>query len=150
VKTARRFPISNRRGSRSKSVARDAAATTLALLALFFTAGCKRELNVTVTGRVLKNGQPLALGPTGNVQITLVPDLPPDEHYTSRIGECDKDGNFTITNVKPGRYKIGVEQFDPNPQTDKLNGAFTAAGGKIIREVDGKEPVVIELTKPGT
>jgi len=113
-------------------------------------AGCKRETNVTVTGRVLKNGQPLAIGPTGNVQITLVPDLPPDEHYTSRIGECDKEGNFTITNVKPGRYKIGVEQFDPNPQMDKLNGAFTAAGGKITRDLDGKAPVVIELTKPGS
>ncbi len=118
--------------------------------AAMFGAGCKREANITVTGRVLKNGQPLVVGPTGNLQITLVPDLPPDEHYTSRIGECDKEGNFTITNVKPGRYKIGVEQFDPNPQTDKFNGAFAASGGKILRELDGKGPVVIELTKPGS
>lgn len=127
-----------------------AATLLLTLIAVGLSAGCKRESNVTVTGRVLKNGQPLAVGPTGNVQVTLVPDVSADEHYTSSIGECDKQGNFTIPNVKPGRYKIGVEQYDPNPQTDKLNGAFMAASGKIIRDLDGKAPVVIELTKPGS
>jgi hypothetical protein len=120
----------------------------LGISALLVLAGCNRESAVTVTGKVLKNGQPLAVGPTGNVQVTIVPDVPPDEHYTSQIAECDREGNFTIPEVKPGRYKIGVEQFDPNPQTDKLNGAFTAAGGKIVRELDGKAPVVIDVAKP--
>jgi len=136
--------------SASDSLRFQATALLLAFVAVALCTGCKRESNITVTGRVLKNGQPLAVGPTGNVQITLVPDVSADEHYTSSIGECDKQGNFTIPNVKPGRYKIGVEQFDPTPQTDKLNGAFMAAGGKIIRDLDGKAPVVIELTKPGS
>jgi hypothetical protein len=111
-------------------------------------AGCKRDNRVTVNGTVMRNGKPLAMSPTGILQVTLMPDVPEDQPYTSKIGECDKSGNFTITEVTPGKYKIGVEQFDPNPQTDKLNSAFRADTGKIKREIDGKAPLTIDLAKP--
>src|SRR5688572_12052912 len=117
------------------------------LLVALFT-GCGPPPNVTVTGTVLKDGKPLVVGPTGVLQVTLMPDVGPDEEYTSKIGECDREGKFTITDVPPGKYKVGVEQFDPTPQVDKLNGVFHPGAGKIKREIDGKAPLEIDLAKP--
>jgi len=119
-----------------------------AVLAIFH--GCESKPRaVTVTGSVLRGGQPLAVSKTGYVQIILQPDVGADEQYTTREGRCEMDGTFKIVEVPPGRYKIGVEHLDPNPQIDKLNGAFRAGESKIIREIDGKAPIHIDLAKPG-
>lgn len=110
--------------------------------------GCGPPPNITVTGTVLRDGKPLTVGPTGVLQVTLMPDVGPDEDYTSKIGECNREGHFTIGDVPPGKYKVGVEQFDPTPQVDKLNGAFHAGSSKIKRDLDGKAPLAIDLAKP--
>jgi len=121
------------------------AVLTGLLTASLIFASCNQKKLVTVTGSVLRNGQPLVCSSTGYVQITLVPDVGADEAYTTRVGRCEKDGSFEIPEVPPGKYKIGVEQFDPNPQTDKLNAAFRAGDSKVIREIDGKAPLDIDL-----
>ena len=82
------------------------------------------------------------------LQVTLRPDVGPDEDYTSKIGECDREGKFTITDVAPGNYKVGIEQFDPTPQVDKLNGVFHPSSSKIKRTIDGQAPLAIDLAKP--
>jgi hypothetical protein len=110
--------------------------------------GCNRNRNVTVTGTVLRNGQPIPLSRTGVVQITLMPDVGPDEPYTTYVGRADEAGKFEIYEVAPGRYKIGIEQLDPNPQTDKLNAAFAYGNSKFVRQIDGKAPINIDLAKP--
>jgi hypothetical protein len=122
----------------------------VALLALAaISPGCNRApQTVTVTGKIVRGGQPIAVGPTGYVQVMLLPDVGADEQYTTRVGRCEKDGTFVIPEVQPGKYKIGVEQLDPNPQSDKLNGAFRAGDSKIIRDVDGKTPLTIDIAKP--
>jgi hypothetical protein len=122
----------------------------VALLALAaISPGCNRGPHtVTVTGKIVRGGQPIAVGPTGYVQVMLLPDVGADEQYTTRVGRCEKDGTFVIPEVQPGKYKIGVEQLDPNPQSDKLNGAFRAGDSKIIRDVDGKTPLTIDIAKP--
>lgn len=122
----------------------------VALLALAaISPGCNRgPQTVTVTGKIVRGGQPIAVGPTGYVQVMLLPDVGADEQYTTRVGRCEKDGTFVIPEVQPGKYKIGVEQLDPTPQSDKLNGAFRAGDSKIIRDVDGKTPIEIDLAKP--
>src|SRR4249919_879703 len=100
------------------STRRTVLAVTLMILAL--PAGCNRKpRTVTITGSVLRGGQPIAVSNTGYVQIMLLPDVGADEQYTTRVGRCEKDGTFSIPEVPPGKYKIGIEQFDPNPQTDK-------------------------------
>src|SRR5689334_2392584 len=125
---------------------RHAAAVCLLTLAITFTGCGKGGKAVTVTGTVLRSGQPLALSPTGIVEVTLEPDLPPDKAFSPRLGECDKTtGKFEIREVPPGKYKVGVQQLDPNPTIDKLNGAFAARAGKFLREVDGKTPLTIDL-----
>jgi hypothetical protein len=124
-----------------------AAVGLLAVLGLFL--GCGRKANVTVKGTVVRGGQPLPVSKTGVLQVTLRPDLGEGEQYTPKVAECDRaTGQFVIPDVPPGKYKVGVEQFDPNPQTEKLNHAFTADKGKFIRDIDGKEPLVIDLAKP--
>jgi hypothetical protein len=120
----------------------------IAILPAAVVVGCGPPPNVTVTGTVMKGGKPISVGPTGVLQVTLMPDVGPDEEYTSRIGECDREGHFTITDVPPGKYKVGVEQFDPTPQVDKLNGAFQAGASKIKRDLDGKAPLEIDLARP--
>ena len=129
---------------------RNAAAMSL-LAAVILFAGCeKKSSTVTVTGTVLRNGQPLQVGPTGIIQVTLQPDLPPEQAFSPRLGEADKaTGKFEIREVPPGKYKVGVQQLDPDPTNDKLNGAFAAPTGKMTREIDGKTPLNIDLAKPG-
>jgi hypothetical protein len=127
---------------------RSVLAVTLMIFASAF--GCNQKpRTVTVTGSVLRGGQPIAVSNTGYVQIMLLPDVGADEQYTTRVGRCEKDGTFTMPEVPPGKYKIGIEQFDPNPQIDKLNGAFRAGDSKIICDVDGKTPLHFDLAKPG-
>jgi hypothetical protein len=111
--------------------------------------GCNRQANVTVTGAVVRSGQPLAVSPTGVLQVTLKPDLGDNEQFTPKTAECDRaTGKFEIRDVRPGKYKIGVQQFDPSPQVDKLNGAFLPDKSKIVRDIDGKTPLTIDLAQP--
>src|SRR4051794_29314438 len=114
------------------------AGGTCALVLVAVFVGCgKRAKTVTVTGSVVRSGQPISLGPNGYIELTLQPDLPPEAAFTPKITECDRTtGKFEVHGVVPGRYKIGVRQLDPDPINDKLKGAFIASSGKIIREID--------------
>ena len=96
----------------------------------------------------MRNGKPIPLSKTGVIQITLQPDVGPDVQFTNSVGACDSTGKFEIVEVPPGRYKVGIEVLDPTPQDDQLRGTLTANNTKIIREVDGKAPIVIDLAKP--
>jgi hypothetical protein len=118
------------------------------LAAALVACGCRKVSNVTVTGSVVRNGQPLPLSKTGIVQITLMPDVPEDQPYTNFLGEADKTGKFEIPDVPPGKYKIGIEHLDPSPQTDKLGGAFRTENPKVIRDIDGTAPLTLDLSKP--
>lgn len=117
------------------------------LAAAWLLVGCGPPPNVTATGTVVQGGQPIKLGPTGVIQITLKPDVPADKEFTTIPGRCE-NGNFTIPNVPPGKYVIGIEILDPNPMSDKLNGKLTYNYSPIKREIDGKAPLTIDVAKP--
>lgn len=111
--------------------------------------GCNSQpANVTVSGKVLEGDKPLVLSPTGVVQVTLLPDVPEGTEFTTYVGRCNPDGSFEVIDVPVGKYKIGVEQLDPTPMEDKLKGAHSVANTKIIRDIDGKSPIVVDLAKP--
>lgn len=124
--------------------------TAWLLVVVAICAGCgKKNNNINVTGSVVRNGQPLAVSKNGYVQVTIQPDIDPGKAFTPRLGECDKTtGKFEIRDVPAGRYKVGIQQFDPDPTTDKLKGAFYVETGKIVRDLDGKTPLDIDLDKP--
>jgi hypothetical protein len=118
-------------------------AFSLSLLA----AGCEPSPK-KVTGKILRDGKPIPVSATGVVQVTLIPDVAPGAQYTTYIGRCEPDGSFLVPDVKPGKYKIAIEQFDPDPQTDKLGGAYSPTKTTIVRDIDGKKPIEIDLAKP--
>jgi hypothetical protein len=128
---------------------RDLAAAWL-LVAVAVYAGCgKRQNNITVTGSIVRNGQPLPLSKNGYVEVTLQPDVDPNKAFTPRMAECDQaTGKFEIRDIPAGKYKVGIQQFDPDPTNDKLKGAFFAGTSKIVRDLDGKTPLNIDLAKP--
>ena len=97
---------------------------------------------------MLRDKKPIAVSPTGSVQGKLIPGVAAWTDYTTYPDMCDENGEFQILDFKPGKYKVAVEVFDPNPQTDKLNGAFSAANTPIRRDIDGKKPVEIDLANP--
>jgi hypothetical protein len=37
---------------------------------------------------------------------------------------------------------------DPTPRDDRLSGAFSPENTKIVRDIDGKAPLNIDLYKP--
>jgi hypothetical protein len=120
----------------------------LGACALLLT-GCGEKL-VTVKGTVLQNDKPLVVSNTGSVLVTLVPDVPPDTPHTTYPGRADPaTGNFQIDEpVRPGKYKIAVEQNDPLPGDDKLKGKFSPKNTTIVREVvDEKTHLTIDLAK---
>jgi hypothetical protein len=118
------------------------------LAAGWLAAGCGGPASVTATGSILENGKPVALSPTGVVQVTLVPNAASEADFTSYVGRTDESGKFEVQEVPPGKYKICVEVLDPTPQDDKLQGALSMHNTKIVREVDGKTPIVVDLAKP--
>jgi hypothetical protein len=116
---------------------------SLSLLAV----GCQPSAT-KITGKVVRDGKPIPLSPTGVIQVTLTPDVAPGTPFTPYIARCEPDGSFMVPEIKPGKYKIAVEQLDPDPQTDKLEGAFSKAKTPIVRDIDGKKPIEIDLAHP--
>jgi hypothetical protein len=118
------------------------------VLTLAFAGGCGQK-KVKVKGTVLKDGKPIPVSKTGHVAVILVPDAKPGAAITTYPARADEQGNFeTDVPVPVGKYKIAVQQWDPTPQVDALKGAFNQQNTKIVRQVDGKTPLTIDIAKP--
>jgi hypothetical protein len=112
---------------------------------------------VPCKGKVANAGQALQVSNpmVGWVEVTFTAigedgKAKPGEKFSAR---ADQTGAFTIPGrlgkgLTPGKYRIAVRQWDPYPQTDKLNGKFDENNTKITREV-GKGDLDIDLSKPG-
>jgi hypothetical protein len=105
--------------------------------------GCSGPGKVTVKGTVHDKGQPVKLSKTGRIQVTLVPVG--KEHYTTYLASVGSDGSFKISDVPVGKYRVAIEQWDPDPQHDKLKGVYSVQNSKIIRDVDGQKSLDIDL-----
>jgi hypothetical protein len=128
---------------------RSQAAACALLACSMFICGCGPASNVTVIGTVLRGDKPIPVSKTGNIMVTLKPDVVEDAQFTTYVGYCDPaNGQFEIPAVPPGDYIVGIEQWDPNPMSDKLQGKFSYANSKFKRKIDGKAPLTIDLAKP--
>lgn len=119
----------------------------LPLLLALAVLGCAPG-KVKVTGKVLHNGKPLSVSKTGYVQVKLIPAVEPGQPYTSLPTRAADDGTFEFPAVMPGRYRIAVEQFDPTPQQDKLQGKFSEKATPLVRTINGSAPLTLDLAKP--
>src|SRR5437588_8605376 len=113
-------------------------------LALAAAPGCGSG-KIKVTGKVTKAGTPL-VSTTGHVQVKLLP-AEAKENYTTYPAVVNPDGTFEIPDVPPGKYKVAVEQQD-TPMSDGLGGMFNDQSTKIVRDIDGRAPLNIDVSKP--
>lgn len=129
-------------------------ATLVALVAFAF-AGCQQNtgpVTVPLQGSLLMNGQPLEVKGReiglGQVALDFIPvddTGPAPQTFGVQAGI---DGKFSFPGgIKPGKYKVAVYQWDPYPMVDKLQGAYSKERTPIVREVDGKSPIDIDLAK---
>jgi len=111
-----------------------------------------------VSGELTKGGQPLEVSGrevgTGRVVVEFY-QLKDDGSVSTDPFEAEvaPDGSFQVAGLKgrgipPGKYKIAVRQWDPYPQTDRLNGAFSRDQTPLVRQVESGKPLVIDLDKP--
>jgi hypothetical protein len=116
--------------------------------------GSKQEPAVRAKGRILMNGKPLAVSPQnrevgiGYVRVEfyrLGPDGKPQDPPEGMV--VDENGYFELMGrgIPPGKYRIAVYHYDPD---DKLGGRFDKDHSPIVREVTGKEDLIIDLATP--
>jgi hypothetical protein len=114
-------------------------------------AGCHSgPAKVDVTGKVTNKGELLKVGKQGVIQVIfyLYPDVKEGNPVTGHPAKVNKEtGTFDIKGLPVGKYLIAVEQFDPYPRTDLLEGAFDRKNSPIVRDVTGQEPIDIDLAK---
>ena len=136
----------------------------IAILAMAAILGCSRsssgikETAVPVKGRVTNAGQPLKISNpmVGWVEVAFIEMK--GEGKEAKAGEIftthsDESGAFAVAGrlgngLTPGKYRIAVHQWDPFPQTDKLGGKFGEKSTRIVREVTGKEEILIDVSRP--
>lgn len=141
------------------------------VLVLALTAACTAILGcgsgnpsegevVIVRGKVTNAGQPLKVAHAdvgaGWVQVVFVKDAGQgaaagaDQTYSTKADEAgafELKGRFG-NGIPPGKYRIAVRQWDPYPNKDGLQGKFSEQQTPIVREVDGKTPLEIDVSKP--
>jgi hypothetical protein len=109
-----------------------------------------------VKGRVIKNGEPLALEAEERLEITFFPDqksgLPPGLMFT---GVTQSDGTFEVAGprgmgIPRGKYRIAVALLtvDANGKvSDKFQEAFSPANAPFEQEVMEYVDVVLDVGK---
>jgi hypothetical protein len=108
-------------------------------------AGCGK---VTVKGRILKGGKPIEISQKGMAHVSFYPSNrkesdPPS--YSSSLNR--EDGTFEIKDIPKGEYHVGVGINDPYPGADQLRGRYDGKESNIVRQVNGKDEIVIDLEK---
>jgi len=115
---------------------------------------------VVVRGTVTNAGQPLKVARAdvgaGWVQVVFWKDVgkgvtaDSNQTYSTKAddsGAFEMKGRFG-NGIPPGKYRIAVRQWDPYPDRDRLEGKFSEKETPIVRDVDGKTPIDIDLSKP--
>jgi hypothetical protein len=121
-------------------------------LCLELGTGCKSgPAKVNITGKVVKNGEPLKVSDKGEIRVKFYSQNMEEE--TSRIRPAiynASDGTFQVKDIPVGKYRITVEQIDPMPsnKNDKLQHAFDNKNSPIIRDVESNgQNIEIDLAK---
>ncbi len=126
----------------------------LVCLVVGCTATKKLPNRVKVVGRVTSGGAPLHVERRdiglGMVTIGFFPMVEDGPLVEATSAQADAEGNFeVIDGLEAGKYLISVRQWDPYPQTDRLQGRFDERNSKIIRDISGDEAeLVIDVSDP--
>ncbi len=92
------------------------------------------------------------MGDYARVQLTFVPaDGQGKKSYSAEVGE---DGSFTVATdegqrIPAGKYRVVVEQWEPYPDVDRLQGKFNQQNSRVTREiVESTQELEVDLDKP--
>lgn len=127
---------------------------TAVLLALvpFGAGGCSSggggasTTPIRVTGVVSRHGTPLTVGPNGRLIVTFIGEA--DRGQACFVADADEGkGKFIITELRPGKYKVAVEQFDPYPK-DLLKGAYSPEKTTLEQEISAAAEQQIQIKLP--
>lgn len=134
-----------------------AIATAAVLFCIAAISGCGASPPpgfVVPKGKVTKAGQPLTVKPmVGLVEVIFLREAPEGTPVDPQIAKLNPDGTFVVhgtggQGLEPGKYKIVVRQWDEYPNLDLLQGAFDEKRTKIVRDVNGTDEILIDVSKP--
>lgn len=122
-------------------------------------AGCAGDDDPTrlqISGKVTDAGQPLEVGGRDIGLGRVVVEFYPLDASGNAAGEpletasVAESGEFElIDGIPPGRYRIAVRQWDPYPQTDRLQGRFDPENTPIVRDLTAEtDSLEIDISRP--
>ncbi len=132
----------------------------IATLGCLLAIGCGKapsENLVQVNGRLTNAGQPLKVQRQdvglGLIQLEFYRLDGQKQSTDPETAHLDEHGHFTVPGrtghgIPPGKYRVAVRQWDPYPDFDRLKGRFDAEHSPIIRQVSGREEILIDVSKP--
>ncbi|MDB5391947.1 MAG: hypothetical protein JWM11_7593 [Planctomycetaceae bacterium] len=105
-----------------------------------------------IRGEITNNGEPLKVKPmVGRVQVTFYPvtepGQPPSDPQEAAVlpsGEFKVHGTDG-KGILLGKYKIAVRQWEEFPNKDVLQGKCDKDNTKFIRDVTGKEDIILDV-----
>ena len=118
---------------------------------------------VVVTGKVLHGGEPMQVERAdiglGFVELVLIPEgADPDTNPDGVESTfAESDGTFIFEGpgegVPSGKYRLAVHHYEQGPESDRLEGAFSASNTPITIDISAdnigsdQDVGVIELTE---
>lgn len=121
----------------------------LSLVVCFSAVGCasksaREQYDFVVDGRVVNAGEPLALDAAlaevgaASVRVSFVRLVEGGGFGESQTVVAAPDGTFRGSLPGPGRYRVGVEHYNGDPQ-DLLKGRFGSENSPIELDIE-KDP----------
>jgi len=124
--------------------------SSLLVFVFLLLGGCASsgQGKVKVTGQLLRNDKPLKLKTDVMREMTFYPyeEKKADKLVNTYPAVVNDDGTFEVS-MPPGKYVIALKLLDGTG--DICKGTFTPEKSKLIRDIAGKAPMNIEVTKPG-
>jgi hypothetical protein len=128
-------------------------------------AGCGGgEKLVTVTGKVVQDGQPISIeGYEEGMECLSVAFIPLDEGGNRKAGarsysqDCQEDGSFEILGdmgdgIPVGKYRVAVSRVSEaaeEGEDDLWKGKFGPDNSPFIFDINGSHDVQIDIAKAG-
>jgi len=133
-----------------RNVLQTLCCATLGVMLLELVGGCSSgPAKVDITGKLLKDGQPLQVSKTGQVTVRFISQEPPDvEKEQNKSATVDPTGSFTIKGIYVGKYRVAVTQTDAYRGPDVMKGTFGTNNSPIFRDVASNGQFIeIDLAK---
>jgi hypothetical protein len=123
-------------------------------------AGCPStptpDRKIVAKGKVTKGGQPIPLNKAqfrdyAKVEIVFISEKDPNHKVSV---DAEPDGTFVLAAeagdpLPPGKYRVAINQWEPYPRKNTLEGKFDAKNTPIVVEITNPpKDIDIDIDKP--